>query len=197
MGGSVLRAENRGHMAENTLELALRDNEGRVLDDNRKDLKDSKTQSGIYTVVQNINNRRGRSIRSKVVSQHMVQPIHSNVISFRTHFFIVQTFDKWSYIVCTTHLFLHLTFSIYFLPAYLHISLTTHSAALRISGATTQRILLEKPFFFTSFARFRKSISIIPAQLMFFLLPFPFSLYHYDFGSIASYKVNPNTRKLE
>ena len=28
-------------MAENTLELALRDNEGRVLDDNRKDLKDS------------------------------------------------------------------------------------------------------------------------------------------------------------
>ena len=33
-------------MAENTLELALRDNEGRVLDDNRKDLKDSKTQSG-------------------------------------------------------------------------------------------------------------------------------------------------------
>lgn len=33
-------------MAENALQLALRDDERSVLDDNRKDLKDAKTQSG-------------------------------------------------------------------------------------------------------------------------------------------------------
>ncbi len=123
-----------------------------------------------HSVVQNVDDRGGGGFGSEVVGEDVVQAAHSNLLRFSGHVLVVQTVDEGSDVVCTAHLLLHDKRETATRNGIVGILLRQNkqrfNAALRIFAYLGSYALIRRensaPFFFTSFAKLRKSISMIP-----------------------------------